>query len=53
MLIPLEQLISPEIVKNFAFNHPQLAEEDLREWLLARGARSWQVELVLPTFLNA
>ncbi len=53
MLIPLEQLISPEIVKNFAFNHPQLAEEELREWLLARGARSWQVELVLPTFLNA
>jgi ribonuclease D len=53
MLIPLEQLVSPEIVKNFAFNHPQLAEDELREWLLARGARSWQVELVLPTFLNA
>jgi ribonuclease D len=53
MLLPLEHLISPEIVKSFAWTQPQLSEQQLRQWLIGKGVRNWQADLVLPTFLNS
>jgi len=52
MLIPTEHLIGADLIKNFIWNEPAFSEAELRQWLSENGARSWQIDLVIPTFLN-
>ncbi|KHL12870.1 UNVERIFIED_CONTAM: 3'-5' exonuclease [Mumia flava] len=47
--LPLENLLTPELVRRLAWDDPVPAEPDaIAEHLLARGARRWQVGLTAP-----
>lgn len=49
--LPLENLISPEIVRRICWSKP--GEKDLAQALLGLGARTWQVEIVTPILAGA
>lgn len=48
--IPLENLISPELVRRICWSPP---ETSVHEALLALGARRWQAEIVAPILTTA
>jgi len=48
--IPLENLISPELVRRICWSPP---ESSVHQALLALGARRWQAELVAPILASA
>jgi ribonuclease D len=52
MLIPVEHLISSDLIKSFIWSQPATNQAELRKWLAANGARDWQIDLVMPTLLN-
>ena len=56
--IPVENLISPEIIRRLCWNPPaasnQLYDEaSVRGAMAALGARAWQIDLVAPTVATA
>lgn len=51
--IPVENLMSPEIVRRICFSPPEQTSGAVDEELKVLGARSWQRKLVLPLFLEA
>jgi len=57
-VIPVENLITPELVRRLCWSPPtgsteQLSIEAVEERLLCLGARQWQVELVAPALAGA
>ena len=46
--IPLENLISPEVVRRICWNVGERKHESVTEALLALGARRWQAEIAAP-----
>jgi ribonuclease D len=48
--IPLENLISPELVRRICWSPPETSVHDA---LLALGARRWQAEIVAPILTSA
>jgi ribonuclease D len=54
LAIPVENLISPDAVRRFAWSPPDPADETTVEtFLRGHGARDWQVRLTLPLLLGA
>lgn len=51
--IPLENLISPEVVRRICWNASERQEGSVSEALLALGARRWQVEIAAPIIESA
>jgi len=51
--IPVENLISPEVVRGLCFEPPALQNDSLKLALESRRVRAWQIELVTPLFLEA
>jgi ribonuclease D len=52
-LIPIEHLCAPDLVKRWCWDCPTGTENDTQNWLLALGARIWQVEMVTPLLLKS
>jgi ribonuclease D len=52
-LIPVENLMSPEIVRRICFSPPERSTEGLDSAVRSFGARSWQANLVVPLFVEA
>ena len=45
---PVEMIIKPQILRNLCWvENP--AEVDVEEFLIAQGARNWQVKLIAPS----
>jgi len=51
--IPVENIVSPDTVKAICFEPPQLELLSITDYLLAKGVRHWQCELVAEHFLFA
>jgi ribonuclease D len=52
--VPVENLLSPELVRRLCWAPPEPAHEiAVGEFLAARGARPWQVELTAPALAAA
>jgi ribonuclease D len=52
--LPVENLLSPDIVRRLCWSPPQPADEaGVRTLLVERGARPWQIELTLPVLTAA
>jgi ribonuclease D len=52
--LPVENLLSPDIVRRLCWSPPQPADEaGVRALLVERGARPWQIELTLPVLTAA
>ena len=51
--IPVEHLCSPDLVKRWCWDKPSLDQDSTQQWLLAHGARSWQVEKITPLLLKS
>ncbi|MCC6376052.1 MAG: ribonuclease D [Microbacteriaceae bacterium] len=52
LAIPVENLLTPELLRQIAWNNPQ-SSELLIEALKDGGARNWQIEFAVPTIENA
>jgi ribonuclease D len=51
--IPAENLLTPELVRRLAWSPPATDDDGIREFLLAAGARPWQVELTAAALTGA
>jgi ribonuclease D len=51
--IPVEHLCSPDLVKRWCWDKPSLDQDSTQQWLLAQGARSWQIEKITPLLLKS
>jgi ribonuclease D len=52
--LPVENLLSPDIVRRLCWSPPQPADESgVRAFLAERGARPWQIELTVPVLVAA
>jgi ribonuclease D len=52
--LPVENLLSPDVVRRLAWGPPEPADEAaVRRFLTERGARPWQVELTAPVLAAA
>lgn len=51
--VPLENLLSPELVRRFAWSPPSGEDPSVRQWLEAAGARPWQIDLTHEVLLEA
>ncbi|MEJ7634337.1 HRDC domain-containing protein [Aeromicrobium sp.] len=52
--LPTENLISPQLVRNLAWEPPaEISVESVSEALAAQGARAWQVGLIAPPLTSA
>jgi ribonuclease D len=51
--IPVENIVSPDTVKAICFEPPQLELQAISDYLLNKGVRQWQCELVAEHFLFA
>jgi ribonuclease D len=53
LLIPVEHLCSPDLVKKWCWDKPNDELESITEWLLSQGARVWQAQNVAPVLLSS
>lgn len=51
--LPTENLLAPDTVRRLAWEPPPATESAVREVLLARDARPWQIELTLRPLVKA
>lgn len=51
--IPVENLITPDIVRQLCFSPPEVNSSAVKTALVTLGARPWQIDLVVPLFLQA
>ncbi|HVY09472.1 MAG TPA: HRDC domain-containing protein [Mycobacteriales bacterium] len=51
--IPVENLLTPDLLRRLAWSPPSNRPEDVRDFLLAGGARQWQVGLVADVLAAA
>jgi ribonuclease D len=52
--VPVENLLSPEVVRRLCWSPPEPADLDaVRAFLAQRGARHWQIELAAPVLTPA
>ncbi len=52
--LPVENLLSPDVVRRLCWSPPSPADEDaVRAFLAERGARHWQIELTAPVLAAA
>jgi ribonuclease D len=51
--IPAENLLTPDLMRRLAWSPPSAEPSDVREYLLAGGARVWQVELTADVLAAA
>ena len=52
--LPVENLLSPDIVRRLCWSPPSASDEDaVRAFLAERGARNWQIELTAPALAAA
>jgi len=52
--LPVENLLSPDLVRRLCWSPPEPADEDaVRAYLAERGARHWQIDLATPVLTAA
>jgi ribonuclease D len=52
--LPVENLLSPDLVRRLCWSPPEPADEDaVRAYLAERGARHWQIDLTTPVLTAA
>jgi ribonuclease D len=51
--VPVENLLTPELLRRLAWSPPSTEPAAVRDYLLAGGARSWQVELTADVLAAA
>jgi ribonuclease D len=51
--LPVENLLSPDLVRRITWSPPQATPEAVAEALVAGGARSWQVGLTADALAGA
>lgn len=51
--VPLENLLTPELVRRLAWNPPPQTELEVRAALAAGGARPWQIDATAQTIVEA
>ncbi|MEY2778429.1 MAG: hypothetical protein RL008_525 [Actinomycetota bacterium] len=53
LLIPVEHLCSPDLVKKWCWDKPTDQLETISEWLISQGARDWQAQNLAPVLLSS
>jgi ribonuclease D len=53
LLIPVEHLCSPDLVKKWCWDKPTDQLETINEWLISQGARDWQAQNLAPVLLSS
>lgn len=53
LLIPVEHLCAPDLVKKWCWDKPNDELTIIREWLLSQGARDWQAQNLAPVLLSS
>lgn len=53
LLIPVEHLCAPDLVKKWCWDKPNDELESINEWLLSQGARAWQAQNLAPVLLSS
>ena len=53
LLIPVEHLCSPDLVKKWCWDKPTDQLETINEWLISQGARDWQSQNLAPVLLSS
>lgn len=53
LLIPVEHLCSPDLVKKWCWDKPTDQLQTIHEWLISHGARDWQARNLAPVLLSS
>jgi len=53
LLIPVEHLCSPDLVKKWCWDKPTDQLQTIHEWLISQGARDWQAQNLAPVLLSS
>ena len=53
LLIPVEHLCSPDLVKKWCWDKPTDQLENINKWLISQGARDWQAQNLAPVLLSS
>jgi len=53
LLIPVEHLCSPDLVKKWCWDKPTDQLETINDWLISQGARDWQARNLAPVLLSS
>jgi ribonuclease D len=53
LLIPVEHLCSPDLVKKWCWDKPTDQLETINDWLISQGARDWQAQNLAPVLLSS
>ena len=53
LLIPVEHLCSPDLIKKWCWDKPTDQLETINDWLISQGARDWQVQNLAPVLLSS
>ena len=53
LLIPVEHLCAPDLVKKWCWDKPNDELEIINEWLLSQGARAWQAQNLASVLLSS
>jgi len=53
LLIPVEHLCSPDLVKKWCWDKPTDQLETINDWLISQGARAWQAQNLAPVLLSS
>jgi ribonuclease D len=53
LLIPVEHLCSPDLVKKWCWDKPTDQLEAINDWLISQGARDWQAQNLAPVLLSS
>jgi len=53
LLIPVEHLCSPDLVKKWCWDKPTDQLETISDWLISQGARDWQAQNLAPVLLSS
>lgn len=53
LLIPVEHLCSPDLVKKWCWDKPTDQLGTINEWLISQGARDWQAQNLAPVLLSS
>lgn len=53
LLIPVEHLCAPDLVKKWCWDKPNDELESINQWLLSQGARAWQAQNLAPVLLSS
>ena len=51
--VPVENLLTPELLRRLAWSPPSTDPDEVRDYLRAGGARAWQVELTAEVLATA